>query len=164
MKYSLLIVLTCLLLPSNALAQNDATEPVTQSLMPMSNQKIDAILHAEAAMVEGKDGSWRALFGERILMVITDEANNRMRIIAPIAKEKEVKKSQYEEILRAQFHKALDIKYALFDGVIWSMFAHPLKELTEEQFKDALNQVYWGAENFGGSYKSTGLQFGAGDD
>ena len=163
MKYFLLVVAAALLLPAHVHAQA-AQQPITQSLMPMSNQKIDAILRAESEMVEGKDGSWRALFGQRILMVITDENNNRMRIIAPVVEEKELKKAQYEEMLRAQFHKALDIKYALFDGVLWSMYAHPLKELTEAQFKDAISQVYFGAENFGGSYKSTGIQFGAGDD
>ena len=145
-------------------AQTQPTGPVSQALLPMNNAKLEAILKAESEMVEGEAGSWRVLYGNTILVVITDEKNNRMRIITPITDEKEIKKKQYTEMLQAQFHKALDVKYALFDGVLWSMYAHPLKELTEEQLKDALSQVYLAAATFGGEYKSTGIQFGAGDN
>ena len=71
-----------------------------------------------------------------------------------------LKKNQFIELLEAQFDRALDVKYAISNEVLWSAFIHPLKELTEEQVKDAMSQVYYAAYNFGGSYRSTELQFG----
>ena len=46
-----------------------------------------------------------------------------------------------EELLNAlvaNFHSVLDVKYALSDEVIWSVYAHPLKELTDAQVVDAI--------------------------
>lgn len=90
---------------------------------------------------------------------ITDENHNRMRIISPV---KELEKASKEEILRcleANFHTALDVKYAISEGVIWVAFIHPLKELSEEQVKDALLQVVNANITFGTTYSSTDLYF-----
>ena len=46
-----------------------------------------------------------------------------------------------EELLNAMvanFHSALDVKYALSDEIIWSVFIHPLRELSEYQVRDAI--------------------------
>ena len=59
----------------------------------------------------------------------------------------------------ANFHSALDVKYALSDEIIWSVYVHPLKELSEEQVADAVKQVYTAAKTFGSSYSSTNLVF-----
>ncbi|MEM1124681.1 MAG: hypothetical protein AAGJ18_29850, partial [Bacteroidota bacterium] len=56
---------------------------------------------------------------------------------------------------------ALDAKYALYSGFVVSLFTHPLQELTEDQFKDAVKQVAVAAQNFGTTYSSTDLIFGA---
>ena len=61
--------------------------------------------------------------------------------------------------LEANFHSALDVKYAISDDVMWSIFVHPLRELTENQLINALSQVYQAAETFGTSFSSTGLIF-----
>ena len=63
-------------------------------------------------------------------------------------------------MLEANFDKALDPKYSIYKGVVWSAFTHPLSELTVEQFKDALKQVVRLADNFGGSFTSTDFVFG----
>ena len=59
----------------------------------------------------------------------------------------------------ANFHSVLDVKYALSDEIIWSVYAHPLKELSELQVVDAIQQVYAAAITFGGSYSSTNMVF-----
>jgi len=67
-----------------------------------------------------------------------------------------------EELLNAlvaNFHSVLDVKYALSDEIVWSVYAHPLKELTETQVIDAIEQVYVAALTFGDSYSSTNLVF-----
>ena len=64
--------------------------------------------------------------------------------------------------MEANFDRALDAKYAIANGVLWSVFAHPLKELTKEQTIDAFNQVRNLVYNYGSSYTSTDILFGGG--
>ena len=132
----------------------------------MNNLQIDKLLNEsdKIDVIKSQLGYWIVSFYGKELNVITDESHNRMRIISPITEEKNVKQKQYKEILQAQFHKALDVKYALFNGYIWSAFVHPLKELSDNQFNDALWQVFMANANFGTSYKSAELQFGSGDE
>ena len=59
----------------------------------------------------------------------------------------------------ANFHSALDLKYAISDDVLWSTFIHPLRELTVAQVKDAVSQVYYANRTFGTTYTSTDLVF-----
>lgn len=126
----------------------------------MSNEKIEKILYRETQNVEGVRGRWQFELHETTLMILTDEEANRMRIMAPIAEEKDLETDQYKTMLEANFDRALDAKYAVFQGVVWSVFTHPLAELTVEQLKDAMQQVVNLSQNFGGSYTSTDFVFG----
>lgn len=74
--------------------------------------------------------------------------------------ETELEEEQYKLMLEANFDRALDAKYALFDGIVWSVFTHPLAELEVEQFKIAMNQVITLSETFGSTYNSTDFVFG----
>ncbi len=128
----------------------------------MNNTKMGDILEKISDKVEGVEGNWQIIYGEQILFILTDETHNRMRIFTPIADQKEVTTKELEAMLEANFHAALDAKYALYSGFVVSLFTHPLKELTEEQFKDAVKQVAVAGQNFGTTYSSTDLIFGAG--
>lgn len=129
----------------------------------MTNVKMWKILHENIEEVQGKMGNWQFTMRERPVMIVTDFGANRMRIMSPIVEEKELKKEHYKIMLEANFDRALDSKYAIFNAVVWSVFTHPLEELTEDQFKDALTQVVTLSENFGGSYTSTDMVFGGGN-
>ena len=130
----------------------------------MTNPELGYFLGEYADITEGDNGFWRLQYKGRELLVVTDEGNNRMRIMTAVRPEWKVKKRHHLEMLKAQFHKLLDVKYAIYNGMLWSLFMHPLAQLTREQLPDALSQVYWAAENFGTSYNSSDLEFGAGDD
>lgn len=143
-------VLICLLAISPLQAQKD-----------MDNKRMGKIFSEVVDRVEGETGAWQLLFKERILLVLTDEPNNRMRIFTPIVEEEEIDASEMRNMLRANFHSALDAKYSLYNGLVISTFTHPLKELTEDQLLDALSQVVNLANTFGTSYSSTELIFGA---
>lgn len=119
-----------------------------------------AILDKIGDKVEGVVGNWQVVYGDQILFIITDEANNRMRIFTPIADQKDIDKGELATMLEANFHAALDAKYALYSGFVVSLFTHPLKELTDHQFKDAVKQVAVAGQNFGTTYSSTDLIFG----
>lgn len=137
------------------------TATTLQAQKRMDNKRMSDIFSESVDRVEGEKGAWQLLFKERILLVLTDEPNNRMRIFTPIVEEDEIDASQMRDMLRANFHSALDAKYSMYNGLVISTFTHPLKELTEQQLLDALSQVVNLANTFGTSYSSTELIFGA---
>lgn len=94
-----------------------------------------------------------------LLICIFDENANRMRIISPIIERQKLTEDELLNALVANFHSVLDVKYALSDEIIWSVYTHPLQELTEGQVVDAIQQVYAAAITFGDSYSSTNLVF-----
>lgn len=126
----------------------------------MTNQQIVQILHQEGLEWEGENGSWIIHQKDRILLLVTDEPNNRMRIFTPIAKEKDITPSDMRRMLKANFQSALDAKYSIFEGFVVSVFTHPLQELTHDQLLDAMQQVYSLAQTYGTTYSSTELLFG----
>lgn len=102
---------------------------------------------------------WQFLMIETPMICITDENNNRMRIVAPIKKVEEMEEGELTKCMEANFHTALDVKYAISEGVVWSVFIHPLKELSNNQVVDALTQVRAAAQTYGRDYNSTDLVF-----
>ena len=125
-----------------------------------NNSVLKAVLTEVSDTLVGQDGRWQFTIKGRLMVCITDETNNRMRVMSPITEILNLDEEQYKNALTANFHTALDVKYAISDETLWTVFIHPLKELTEVQFRDAISQVYFGSETFGGSYSSTELIFG----
>jgi hypothetical protein len=85
-----------------------------------------------------------------------------MRIMTPVAEDDELSAKQVRTLLEANFDRALDARYALARGYVWSAFIHPLTALTEAEFVDGVHQVVTLAENYGTSYTSTDLVFQGG--
>ena len=151
MKQSFLLLLVICFFSTSIIAQTN-----------MDNAKMGVLLEKISDKLEGKAGNWQVIYGEQVLFVLTDETNNRMRIFTPIADVKDIKKEELATMLEANFHAALDAKYALYGGFVVSLFTHPLEELTDYQFNDAFKQVAAAARNFGTTYSSTDLIFGGG--
>ncbi|MDT8412045.1 MAG: hypothetical protein RQ875_06265 [Vicingaceae bacterium] len=126
----------------------------------MNNKKISKLLENVTDSVNGQTGYWQFKYFDRYFLLITDETNNRMRIMSPIANESDLDDIYLKKALEANYHSALDVKYALAEGVMWSVFIHPLKELSNKQLLDAISQVYAAAATFGYSYSSTNFVFG----
>lgn len=129
------------------------------SAQEMTNDKLGKIINEVSDKVEGENGRWQFNIKETVFIVLTDSTNNRMRIISPIAETISLEKNMLENALIANFHSALDVKYAISEGIIWSAFIHPLRELSEKQVEDAISQVYYANTNFGTTYASTSLIF-----
>ncbi len=125
----------------------------------MTNDKLEKIIYVIADSLRGDTGNWQFMIKERMLVCITDEKNNRMRIMSPIIEQKKLAYVDMLKLMEANFHTALDVKYAISDGLLWSVYIHPLKELTKEELLSAINQVYAAAITYGTSYSSTGLTF-----
>ena len=63
--------------------------------------------------------------------------------------------------LHSNYDRALDARYALQDGVLWSVFIHPLESLTEGDLKNGINQVRALRKNTGTTFTSSELLFGS---
>lgn len=128
----------------------------------MDNVRLDTLIRELLGEVEGQLGYWKFVVGKRDLLVVTDQHHNRMRIMTPIIAQEQLDKDVLILLLEANYDRALDAKYALSEGALWSVFTHPLKELTDEQFIGCTGQVATLADNFGSSYASGNLFFGGG--
>lgn len=129
----------------------------------MTLAQLEAILQEEASNVQGENGRWQITLGNRSLIVLADATNNRMRIVAPIVAASELTAQQIQGMLLANFHTALDARYALSEDTVVSVFVHPLSSLDEGYLRSALSQVATAADNFGTSYSSGGIGFGPGE-
>jgi hypothetical protein len=129
----------------------------------MDNTKLELFVSQQVDSIFGTPGRWHLIYRELPMMIITDETNDRMRIIAPIVDINKLDKEVLLDCLVANYHTALDVKYAVSNEVMWSVFIHPLSPLTEGELKSAIEQVYFAVATFGGSYTSTQLLFGGGN-
>lgn len=125
----------------------------------MNNEKLQEIYTAVSDSINGRLGGWQFFVNNTPIISITDENHNRMRIISPIREANNLNEELVRAALVANFHTALDVKYAVSEGILWSVFIHPLKELTQHQVEDAVSQVYEANKNFGTTFASTSLSF-----
>ncbi|WP_442267707.1 hypothetical protein ACSIGC_08590 [Tenacibaculum sp. ZS6-P6] len=125
----------------------------------MTLTKLGKIFEHASDSISSKKTQWRFLIKNIPFIAIADSVHNRMRIISPIGESDKLNEKLKTAALMANFHTALDVKYAISDNILWSVFIHPLKELTEAQVYDALSQVFYAHINFGSTFSSTSLIF-----
>ena len=129
-------------------------------LQPMTVTRLEQILESEVSNVEGENGQWRFSVGGRAVVVLADGANDRMRVFSPVVPVDELTTQQVQAMLAANFHTALDARYAVTDRAVVAVYVHPLTTLQGDNFRSALRQVVSLAETFGTSYSSNELNFG----
>ena len=99
----------------------------------LDNDGIAAVLERLNVEASGEAGNWRFDYGDTTVMIITDERADRMRIISPVTDGETLGADLAYRLLQANFDTALDARYAVARGVLWSTFIHPLEPLTERQ-------------------------------
>ena len=129
------------------------------SAQDMTTVKLKSLIEKASDTLEHNGNSIRFAYKECLLICVYDENANRMSIITPIIERADIGEEELLNAMVANFHSALDVKYALSDEVIWSVFIHPLKELSDHQVLDAIDQVYNASVTFGATYSSTNLVF-----
>lgn len=130
----------------------------------MDFERMTLIFHevADAHEVKSEPGYWEFSFHGIPIVCISDAAHDRMRLVSPILKEQDLTEEHRTAILRANFHTALDARYAAGNGVLFSTFIHPLSSLTERDLRSAIRQVATLVATFGSSYSSGELVFPGG--
>lgn len=125
----------------------------------MTNSELEKLIISVSDSVSGSDGRWQFYVEDVVFICVTDVNNNRMRIISPIIEASRLNDELKSALLIANFHTALDVKYAIANDLLWSAFIHPLRELSNNQVIDGISQVYSANINFGTSFSSTDLIF-----
>jgi len=147
-----LIILVSLLFSFSMLAFAEENE--------MTLNQMETIIKGLASESEGEKGQVKFVYQNVLMYLISDPVRNRMRIIAPITKYNDLDKNLIDAAMISNFSLALDARYAVRDGILFSAYIHPLKELTEEQIKSAVRQVSSLAATFGTKYTSGEMAFG----
>lgn len=110
-----------------------------------------------------RKGIWQFTIEDKPVFVVTDETNNRMRILVPVRSAADMTPEEVTRVMQANFDSALDSRYAIAKDVLWSAFIHPLRTLHDKQFITGIGQTVNLAVTYGTTYTSGLLTYGGGD-
>jgi len=152
-----------------AMAQEDAPPPDTDNLPEttaepaMTPERLGQIVTAldPDAQVEGP--VWRLHIADVPVLIITDVSSDRMRAMAPVREAEGISSEEYRRMMQANFDSALDARYAIAKGMLWSAYIHPLSPLEKNQLISGLGQVANLALSYGTLYSGGALQYRGGD-
>ncbi|MBL4683202.1 MAG: hypothetical protein JKY37_01320 [Nannocystaceae bacterium] len=126
----------------------------------MDLDALRSFFHEVAADVSDGDGGWQFEIDNVRLACLADLRFDRMRLIAPVLETDVLTDEQRDSCLEANFHTALDARYATSDGILYAAFIHPLQSLTQGDLRNAMDQVVSLVQTFGSTYSSGALVFG----
>ena len=95
--------------------------------------------------------------------LVFDINADRMRLFSQIAPSDGLSGPQLRRLMQANFDTALDARYAVAQGQLWSTFIHRLTSLTQDDFVSALAQTVTLVKTYGTTYSSGAMSFGGGD-
>jgi hypothetical protein len=154
---------------ATAIGTTEPTSPQAKKPAPqaqdshMSNSRLGELIDKVGENVSGRSGFWQFELEGYSVLVITDENADRMRIMSPITRAGDLNDADLMRIMQANFDSALDARYAVARGTLWSAYLHPLRSLADAEFLSALGQVVNLVATYGKSYSSGALIFGGGD-
>ena len=125
----------------------------------MTQESLESILRSIAPEAKGVPGALGFAVSGVQMECISDVKHDRMRLVAVITSVSNLTSEQVGRILEANFHTALDARYATSQGYLYAAFIHPLSPLTEQELRSAVAQISTLATNFGTTYSSGGLVF-----
>lgn len=161
-----LFLLLCLAFtPLTLNAQETAPEepPATETEPPMTLERLDEIIRALDPQAKSNGAVWQMQVSDVAILIVTDESSDRMRAISPIREAEGIAPEDLTRMMQANFDSALDARYAIGQGTLWSTFIHPLSPLEKDEFISGLGQVVNLAQSYGTLYSGGGLQYGGGD-
>ena len=143
-------------------AEPVVTAPPAVAVAPgMDLDQMHEIILGVGTEVQRTQSVWEFLYHSVPLAIVTDERADRMRIVSPVARIVDLTPAHLDAILHANFHSALDARYAASGDVLYSVFIHPLSTLHPDDLESAIRQTATLVRTFGSSYSSGDLVFGA---
>ena len=130
----------------------------------MTLDELSALLAAATEDLKLEPSHWRFVFQGVPMVCLSDAGFDRMRFIAPIIEVAKLDEATKDELLEANFHTALDARYASSGGLLFATFIHPIASLDATLARSALDQVASLVRTFGTHYTSGALEFVAGSE
>ena len=141
-------------------AQSDAADDGNEA---MTIDRIETVIARIDDDYERNGNSLMFGFADREILLISDPDADRMRVMIPVNDANALDAEELMRLMQANFDSALDARYAVANGVLWSTFLHRLSTLTEVDLLSGIGQTINTADTFGTSYSSGELVFGGGD-
>lgn len=141
----------------------EAIPPQVEAEGPMTLPRMAAILTAIDDNAVAEPNGITLTVASVPVTVVVDPRANRMRILVPISSIQDLSEADLMRLLQANFDTALDARYAVANGRLWSTFIHPLAELDTDQLISGLAQTVTLAQTYGDTYTSGAIMFGGGD-
>ncbi|MGF1544344.1 MAG: hypothetical protein ACFB00_07585 [Parvularculaceae bacterium] len=144
-------------------APGDPSPDVADEIFDAAERLRSIVARVDPAAAFTETGASFTVSGTPVLFV-HDVNANRMRLMSPAANVAEVGADELMRLMQANFESALDARYGVASGIVWSTFIHPLSTLSSEEFVSGLGQVVNLVNSYGGSYNSGVFSFGGGDN
>ncbi|MEL6521643.1 MAG: hypothetical protein AAFQ66_11810 [Pseudomonadota bacterium] len=138
-----------------------AEAPVVEP--PMDLARMADILQALDPEVQARGTAFQLTIGDVPIVIITDPVADRMRAMVPIRDASAMTSEELMRVMQANFDTALDARYAIAQGRLWSTFIHPLSPLKKDQLISGLGQTVNVATSYGTLYSGGALSYGGGD-
>ncbi|MEL7022912.1 MAG: type III secretion system chaperone [Pseudomonadota bacterium] len=149
---------------ATACAQSDAPDAESRpDPQQMSIDRIETIIGRVDENYERNQNNIIFTFADYEILLVSDPAADRMRVMIPVNPADALDEEELLRLMQANFDSALDARYAIANGMLWSTFIHRLSSLTEEDLLSGIGQTINTADTFGTSYSSGELVFGGGD-
>lgn len=161
--------------PLLALAQEDVPPAPQDETQPETEPDLEVTPTVEAAaallaIITAIDEEARltangATFtiDDTMVTLVFDVTADRMRLFSQIRPSDGLSGPQLRRLMQANFDTALDARYAVAQGQLWSTFMHRLTTLTQEDFVSALAQTVTLVKTYGTTFSSGAMSFGGGD-
>lgn len=153
-----IIVLIALISGSQFGAANES-EPVGTGHAAMTRSVLHTVIARYGTGMKEDRGLVQFIYNDAPLLCICDPEHDRMRLVSPVLELKDVRTGQMAKMMEANFHTALDARYATSNGIVYAVYVHPLSTLTEKMVHSAMAQVSILRNTFGSSYHSGNLAF-----
>ncbi|MEH2348756.1 MAG: hypothetical protein V7K55_12250 [Nostoc sp.] len=97
-------------------------------------------LFGTSAVSAIEPGSWQVDTSTFRLLVLLSEDNTWLRVLLPIVSLEEGQPF-LGQFLEANFDDTQEVRYALYEGVIWGVFQHNSGTLVSADFSNAINRL-----------------------
>ncbi len=154
-----LVLFAAFALPT--LAQDTEAPEATEG--PMTYEQLGRIIFALDPDAEPQGPGFLLTIAEVTVLVVVDPASDRMRAMVPVTEVTSLSQEELVRAMQANFDTALDARYAIANGMLWSTFIHPLSPLEKDQFISGLGQTVNAALTYGTLYSGGLMQFNGGD-
>ena len=154
----------CALLPRNSSATSmahDGTKDDSTGRMTLAEMEL--IFRNLVDAIEGPPGAIRTQVDGVDVFLLSDPANDRMRMIVKVVNADELSVRHLAVLLQLNFEATLDARYAIANGVVFATYLHPISSLTAAEIESALEQVVNLRKNFGTAFSGAVPRSGASD-